>query len=293
MPVERFAVKLSPPLDVAASLEPFRRVDDGIDRWDGRVASRTVPVGERAVPYAFEIGGDISSPQVQVTVESRGDTDVVGAAVRNTFMPLTSRASETLRRDPVLRVLDDRHPGLRPVRQFDLMSAIVRCISAQQVNVAWAATTRRRLAEAFGTRHELEGRCVFSLEAVALASLEPSQLRALQFTGRKAEYIVEAAQAIVDGRLDARQLQSMSNEEVVSRLVSIRGLGRWSAEWLLLRFFGRPTVVAGDLAVRKAVGKAYEGDGPVAEAEVRDRAVGWGDAAAVAQALLLHDLGQQ
>ena len=128
------------------------------------------------------------------------------------------------------------------------------------------------------------------MDPVRLAILEPPQLRALQFTGRKAEYIIGAAQAILDGRIDAGEMRNMSNEDVVSRLVAIRGLGKWSAEWLLLRFFGRPTVVAGDLAVRKAVGKAYGGDGPISKAAVRDRSAGWDEAAAVAQALLLQDL---
>ena len=84
----------------------------------------------------------------------------------------------------------------------------------------------------------------------------------------------------------------MPDQEVVGRLTRIRGIGRWSAEWVLARTLGRPTVVAGDLGVRKAVGLAYL-DTPIpTAAEVRAAPAHWGDAASTAQAVLLHALGE-
>jgi DNA-3-methyladenine glycosylase II len=74
--------------------------------------------------------------------------------------------------------------------------------------------------------------------------------------------------------------------------VRIRGIGRWSAEWVLARTLGRPRVVAGDLGVRKAVGLAYLGTTAPSEAEVRAATAHWGESAGVAQALLLHALAE-
>jgi len=192
----------------------------------------------------------------------------------------------------VVAHLDALYPGLRPVRQFDLLGALVRSISAQQVNLTWAATTRRRLAERFGERHEMEGEEVYSLRAERLALASVSEIRDLQFTTRKAEYIIGAAEAVASGQLNLVGLASLSDEEVVARLTSLRGIGLWTAEWILARTLGRPRVVAGDLGVRKAVGLAYLGTPLPLEAEVREATAHWEASAGVAQQLLLHGLAK-
>jgi DNA-3-methyladenine glycosylase II len=74
----------------------------------------------------------------------------------------------------------------------------VRCISAQQVNLKWASMVRRRLAETFGTRHRVAGQTVYSLDAERLAVIAVAEIRALQFTNRKSEYVINAARAIAD-----------------------------------------------------------------------------------------------
>jgi DNA-3-methyladenine glycosylase II len=82
---------------------------------------------------------------------------------------------------------------------------------------------------------------------------------------------------------------------VIARLVALRGIGRWSAEWILARALGRPCVVAGDLAVRKVVARAYLGytSGVTLpdEAAIRHATAHWGAAASIAQGLLLHGYG--
>src|SRR5262245_20499879 len=172
--------------------------------------------------------------------------------------------------DPVIARLDRRYPGLRPVLQADFLTALIRAISAQQVNLQWATTTRRRLAEAFGCQHTLGSYQVFSLAAERLAAVDVASLRALQLTTRKAEYIVALAAAVATGRLDLAALDDRPDAEVIACLTACRGLGRWTAEWFLARALGRPRVVAGDLGVRKAVGAAYcQGNLP-SEAEVRE-----------------------
>ncbi len=106
----------------------------------------------------------------------------------------------------------------------------------------------------------------------AVVHLDVATLRDLQFTTRKSEYILGVAQAALDGTFD--DLASLSNREVVERLTAIRGIGRWSADWLLARCLARPDVVAaGDLGVRKAVSFSYfESDTILSEEVVRSTA---------------------
>jgi DNA-3-methyladenine glycosylase II len=290
-----FHVALPAPLNVAGSLELFRRSgDDLIDRWDGHRLIRAVSTGAATwVPFVAVAAGDTDAPGFVVSLDDAAHRDRVVRTVASTFMPAPEEYAGLLQEDPVLAALDARFPGIRQIRQLDVFTALIRCISSQQVNLRWAVTTRRRLAETFGKRYEVEGQTVYALDAEQIARADPARIRALQFTTSKSVSIVATAQAMVDGdSLSINQLATLEDEAVIQRLIKIRGIGRWSAEWVLARTLGRPCVVAGDLGVRKAVGLAYLSNSAPSEAEVRAATAHWGSSAGVAQALLLHALGQ-
>jgi DNA-3-methyladenine glycosylase II len=286
-----FRVDLTGLLDIPASLELFRRHgDDLLDRWDGATLTRTLRIGDSVIPYAATNTGSLEAPALLVRTPSQ-DAEAVETAIRATFIPPPSSYPALLLADSVIAALDARFPGLRTVRQFDLFAALIRCVSAQQVNLRWATTTRRRLAEAFGERHMLDGHAVYSLNLMRVARADVAALRALQFTTRKAEYIIAIAEAIASGALDLAILAALPDDEVIARLTAIRGVGRWSGEWILARTLGRPAVVAGDLGMRKAVGRYYLDLPPKAplpsEEETRRAVAHWGESANLAQTLLL------
>ncbi len=292
-----FTVSFPPPLDLAASLAGLSRGgDDLMDRWDGTTMVRTTRIQGRPVAFSARLTsatltGGRPQPALLVAVEELGDgtttKDRVAGTVRSTF----SRDEQALRQlvgnDPVIAAFDRVAPGLRPVLWSDPFAALVRSISAQQVNLAWAATTRARLASAYGQRHQVGENWVHSLEPARLAAARPEDLRALQLSRAKAASLIGVAQAAMVGALDIGWLQALADEEVVERLVRLRGVGRWSADWFLARTLGRPVVVAGDLGVRKAVGAAYLDGRLPSEVEVRRVTAHWGPAAGMAQQLLL------
>ena len=284
-------VDLKPPLDVAASLEMFRRAgDDGIDRWDGSTLVRTVQLDGRVAAYTLTTRGTVATPRVVVATDHADDLQAVTRIVQRTFVADEAALAQLRAIDPVVAALDERYPGLRPVRQFDLLGALVRSISAQQVNLEFATVTRRRLAEAFGRRYAVDGFQVWRPDATVLARLRAADLRALQFSNRKAEYIIGAARAIAAGEVSLPLLEGLPDDEVTSRLTALRGIGLWTAEWLLARTLGRPRVVAGDLGVRKAIGLLYRDGALPSEADVRAATAHWGNAAGIAQGLALHAL---
>jgi DNA-3-methyladenine glycosylase II len=289
----RFRVELPAPLDIAGSLELFKRSgDDLIDRWDGVRLVRALVTDRQCLPFVATATGDVDTPGFDVQTDTAHES-LIRETVETTFAPAPADCARLLSRDPVLAALDERFPGIRQIRQLDLFTALIRCISAQQVNLRWAVTTRRRLAEAFGHRHEICGHVVYSLEPAHLADADPAQIRALQFTTSKAVSIVATAQALLKDDLTLETLADLPDDEVIARLITIKGIGRWSAEWVLARTLGRPQVVAGDLGVRKAVGLAYLGTLLPSEAEVKSATAHWGNSAGTAQALLLHALGER
>ena len=288
-----FTVQFPAPLDILASLEVFRRAgDDGIDRWDGHILVRTARVGDEVIPFTGTVVGSVDAPAVQVTVAHATHAIAIEQTVRAMFITAPDPLAELTAIDPVIARLEARYAGLRPVLQSDLLTALIRAISAQQVNLRWATITRRRLAEVFGYQHTLGLHQVFSLDPTRLAAADVTALRTLQFTTRKAEYIVALATAVTTGTLDLDALRHQSDADVITCLTACRGLGRWTAEWFLARALGRPRVVAGDLGVRKAVGAAYLYGRLPSETEVRELTSHWGAAAGVAQQLLLQTLSQ-
>lgn len=281
-------VELPSAADLEASFEPLRRWDDDLlDRWDGRSLLRTVPGPDGPIPVALARAG---SRTLDVTLPSGAPVEPVAQAAGALLITAEPQLAALARADPAVRALVERVPAVRPVRYFDRFALLVRSISSQQVNLRWATTTRRRLVEALGTRHRLGDLEVWSLPAQRLAGADPADLRAMQFTWRKAEYLVGLGQAIVAGELDLAALDALDDDAATAALTARRGLGRWTAEWLLVRGLGRAHVVAGDLGVRKAVGALYGEPDLPAEARVRELTSHWGEAAAVAQQLALEDL---
>jgi DNA-3-methyladenine glycosylase II len=130
---------------------------------------------------------------------------------------------------------------------------LVASITAQQVSLRSAVAIRNRVIERFGVQ---VGRAWAFPTRERIAAASEEELFACGLTRRKSEYVVGLARADVD--LEA--LASLPDDEVRARLVAVRGLGEWTAEWFLARHLARPHAWPwGDLALRKAVADLYGG----------------------------------
>jgi DNA-3-methyladenine glycosylase II len=289
-----FDLDLGGPLDFSISLAPFGRWDDCIDRWDGHRLLRVAPLaGGGRCPYRAVPVGSLRQPRLRLMTETSASTaqrQELAGALRSCFVTVPDGLAELAQRDPAVAGLARRYRGLAVVLVPDPLTALLRSISAQQVNLGWAAEVRRRVAQRFGRRHEIAGETVYSIEAQPLASAAERDLRALQLTGAKSRSLIACARAAVEGRLERVVLERLDDEQLIEQLIVLPGVGRWTAEWFLARTLGRPRVVAGDLGMRKAVARLYGRAALPGEAEVRALTAHWGSAAALAQQLALHDL---
>jgi DNA-3-methyladenine glycosylase II len=287
-------VTLPGAIDLAASLRPLGRWgDDGLDRWDGQTLVRTIQFDDGVVvPYSAHPEGAVERPALVVAVpEVFADRAAdVTSAIRATFVTVPSAVAALAAADKTVGHLVSLYPGIVPVLVPDPFAALIRSISAQQVNLRWASTIRRRLAERYGERHEVDSEYVYSLLPGPLADATVEELRALQLTTAKSRSVIACARAAVAGELRRADLAAMADEALIAHLTRIKGIGTWSAEWFLARTLGRARVVAGDLGVRKAVGRMYGHTVLPSEAQVRDLTANWGESATVVQALALHDL---
>ena len=150
-------------------------------------------------------------------------------------------------RDPELAPLVTRLEGFRPTLTPDPFEMLVGAITAQQVSLFAALAIRNRLIERFGV-HVGQAWSFPARDAIARSS--ERELVSLGFSRRKAEYVLGLARA----GLDLGALAPLPDDEIRARLVALRGIGAWTAEWFLARHLARQHAwPAGDIALRKAV----------------------------------------
>jgi DNA-3-methyladenine glycosylase II len=180
--------------------------------------------------------------------------------------------------DEVMLALAERFFGLRPTLSSDLFEILVTSITAQQINLQFAFTVRSRLIRRYGDTLVWDGQKYFAFPTPEkLARARVQTLRNLQFTQRKAEYIIDLAKRICNGDLNLDSLENASEEEIHEKLTQSRGIGRWTVDWFLARGLGRGMAFpAGDLGVAKAVQHFYFDGEPQPEERLRGFAEGWG-----------------
>ena len=165
--------------------------------------------------------------------------------------------------EPVLGPIVEALPGFRPTLNPQPFEALVVAITTQQISLRAAAAIRGNLVRAYGVGHDVAWEFP-TRERVR--ELRPRHFTPLGFSRAKAEYVLELAHS----SLDLGALAACDDDEVIAQLTSVRGLGRWTADWFLARHLARPHAwPAGDLGVRKAVSTFYAAGSQLSIEEVR------------------------
>jgi DNA-3-methyladenine glycosylase II len=183
-------------------------------------------------------------------------------------------AREFLRRaDPILRDLIDAHPDFHPrawlneLPPRDAFGTLTFQIIGQQLSVAATRRIVSHLEDRFGGHLP---------SAQELLAVDPQELRAAGMSNRKAATLRALAERFADGRLNDESFEGMTDEEIEAALTEVPGIGPWTAHGFLIVGLDRPDVMlSGDLALRRAVGRAYGFDHLPTEGEMAEVAERW------------------
>lgn len=138
---------------------------------------------------------------------------------------------------------------LVPRTEWTHFDAVVRSIVYQQLSGKAAATIHRRVLTLIGDGAEAPGRIV---------ATSHDALREAGLSNAKANYVRNLAEHVLDGSLPVESLHELSDDEIVTALTQVKGIGRWSAQMFLMFRLGRPDVLPElDLGVQKGIQKAY------------------------------------
>lgn len=129
----------------------------------------------------------------------------------------------------------------------DLFSAVVHHIIGQQISTKAQTTIWQRMKETLG-----------EVNAETILSADISKLQSLGMTFRKAEYITDFARKVHEGVFDLEKVDQMSDEAAIKELASLKGIGVWTAEMILLFCLQRPDIFSyDDLAIQRGLRMVY------------------------------------
>jgi DNA-3-methyladenine glycosylase II len=222
-----------------------RRPENQIDRWDGSTYQRVLVVND--TPFEISVTqarnhGDTLSVSIHGKLPARHTSHVIKQALEGALGIHQDLQAfyRVARRDRKLAPLVDRFRGMKPPRFFSVFEGLVNGIACQQLSLSLGIQLLNRLARNFGLGFRRGNSLTYAFPRPAeLANLKPEQIRKLGFSLQKARALVDLSCSIVEGRLDLEALAGMPDEEALQRLMEVRGVGRWTAEYTLLRGMGR------------------------------------------------------
>ena len=229
-----------------------RRPENAVDQWNGQVYERVLAIRGKPVLTTVAQSGTWNAPRLEVTASAAHLPNTARIAVTAALerllglqvdlTPFYRLAAEHGR----LHELASRFRGLKPPRFPTVWEGLVNGIACQQFSLAVGILMLNRLAALCGqplggdaTRHAFP-------TPEDLATAAPESLRSLGLNGAKSRQLIGLAKQSASGPLDLESYANLTNEKAISRLLELPGVGRWTAEYVLLRGMGRIDAFPGD-----------------------------------------------
>jgi DNA-3-methyladenine glycosylase II len=274
------------PFDFSLSAAIFSSGDPQIRLFRNGVFRQLLTTSRGPVLVEVTSTGTTEKPGLSLTLSS--DRQITRGQVRETETRIASMLSITddlvpfysaVAADPILADLTVQLRGLKTPVTLTVFEALTDSIIEQQISLKAARSVENRLIRATGRQLILDESVYYCYpEPAILAKIPDSTFRACGLTLRKGEYIRDISRMIVSRDLDVEAYRdNPDTESVMDELMSLRGIGRWTAELTLLRGLHRSDAFpADDIGVRRFISQFYRGNQKISAADVRSFAERWG-----------------
>ncbi len=261
-----------------------RRPDNAVDRWDGSTYRRVLALeGHQPVEVAASQSGPPQSPRLHVVVRGAALALDINQRVMQTLGRLLGTGVdlgsfyELSQNDERLRPLAGQFCGFKPPRFLTPFEALVNAMACQQLTLTVGIRLLNSLAEAYGPSMRAEDGTFHSFPRPEdLAEVDVEKLRKMGFSYQKARYITGLARGITSGEIDLRRIESLDDKKAADWLRSLKGVGRWTAEYCLLRGLGRIQVFpADDVGARNNLQRWLGLPGPMSYDEISRALAPW------------------
>ncbi len=243
-----------PPFDLQLTVWALRRRPDNIiDRWDGHAYHRVIVCEGKLVEVEVTAEGTLDRPVLRVAAiagekDPRWKVKLTHALERMLGLRIDlSTFYEFAKGDRRLYPLSQRFLGLKPPRFLNLYEALVNAFACQQLSLTIGILLLNRLAMKCGLPFKEGNSTVYSFpQPERVARLHPETFRQLGFSRQKGRALAELSQRVTQQTLNLENIETLDDEAVLEQLYPLRGVGRWSAEYVLLRGMGRTNLFPGD-----------------------------------------------
>ncbi|MGB6483614.1 MAG: hypothetical protein WBE86_09025 [Candidatus Acidiferrales bacterium] len=252
-----FTMRPVPPFRLELTVWALRRRSENIlDRWDGQVYRRALvldgKIGNQIVEVAVEQIGSATHPRLTVSAYAERHAPDAESALRSTLERMLGLKIDLrdfysfAAKQKTFRPLISAFEGFKPPCYPTIFEALLNAISCQQVSLNVGMMLLNRLVEHFGASPRGNTSAHACPAPADLAGISPGTLRAFGYSHQKERAILELSRAVASGELDLESFRELDDDAALEKLLAIRGVGRWSAEYALLRGMGRLNIFPGD-----------------------------------------------
>ena len=260
-----------------------RRKNNIIDRWDGHQYTRIILFDHIPVKMTIAQEDPAKSPWLRISMRNRQKNvdpareHVLRVVNKTLGLNVDLRPFYKLtEKDAAIGLLVRQFSGVKPPRYPGIFEALLNAIACQQVSLDVGIILLDRLAEKFGRVFD-DGNGYHSFPSPeSLADTTVEEIKKLGFSYQKARAINELAAAVTNGEVDPESVNGMSDPEAIAYLSDLRGIGRWSAEYVLLRGMGRmSSFPADDIGARNNLQKLFGLDHKPGYDEIKELTSRW------------------
>nr|WP_289038744.1 DNA-3-methyladenine glycosylase [uncultured Allobacillus sp.] len=218
--------------------------------------------------------GTIEKPVFSVMSDHDEQQDVIFEHIRNIFQwDKDLQEIHDYFQGSDLSLLFFTYPGTPIVRDFDLYGSLMKTLIHQQLNLRFSYELTSRFVKAYGK--EVDGAWFYPTPE-EVAKLDYEDLKQLQFSQRKAEYVIDTSRMIANGELNLREVSRLTNEEVFKKLGAIRGIGPWTVQSWLLFGLGRDDLLPGaDIGIQNALKRLWKMETKPLKDYIEEKAEDW------------------
>jgi len=223
---------------------------------------KLLSINEKRLLIKIEDGGDV----IHLKCLNKKPTDVEKNEIKNYVSEWWGLADDLepfyqfCNKDPMLKKLVKDARGLRLIGFPGLFECIVWAIIGQQINLNFAYIIKQRFVEKYGTAVDYEGQQFFLFpDATTVSQLTIEELKELKFSRQKATYTLNVANAILNEGLNKEGLLEMGYEAAKKRMIEIKGVGHWTADYVLMKCVRYPNAIPlGDVGLHNALKSALD-----------------------------------
>ena len=255
----------------------------GTDTMEDGVYRRLLDLDDKLVLASVRSIGTLDAPELALELQGPelSPDDVESATGRVSWLLGVDQDLATFyelgRADQAMAGLVEQFYGLHLPHTASVFEALVLAVLGQQISTSVARIIRTLLIETFGPSAEFDGETYYAFPRPAsIWASSPAELHTMKLTQRKSEYVHGLAGSALDPEMGLERLEELTDREIVEKLVALRGVGMWTAQWALIRAVGRPDALPlGDLALRRVVSRLFMDGEDVNDAKVEEIAQRW------------------